>query len=219
MERIPVRKKNRLSSVTYAENGAYFITVCTKDKRNLFWSVGAAMRRPHLDLPAEGGIDQPAMRRPHLDLPAEGGMDQPAMRRPHLDLPAEGGMDQSAMRRPPNCLSSLGRIADDRIRRIHDIYDGFVLVDHYVVMPNHVHLLLRIETPETGGRRIAAPTIMSVVNQYKGAVSKGAGFPCWQKSFHDHIVRNEADYRRIWEYIDSNPGRWEEDCYFLSDDW
>ena len=55
----------------------------------------------------------------------------------------------------------------------------------------------------------------TVVNQFKGAVSKAAGFSCWQKSFHDHIIRGEADYRRVWEYIDANPGKWEEDCYYI----
>ena len=84
------------------------------------------------------------------------------------------------------------------------IYADEIHVDHYVIMPNHVHLLLRI-TPD--GRRVAAPTVSSVVNQFKGAVSKAAGFSCWQKSFHDHIIRDEADFRRIWEYIDANPGK------------
>ena len=67
------------------------------------------------------------------------------------------------------------------------------------------------------GRRIAAPTIMSVVNQYKGAVSKAVGQSVWQKSFHDHIVRDDEDYKRIWEYIDANPGKWTEDRYFIPD--
>ena len=43
----------------------------------------------------------------------------------------------------------------------------------------------------------------SVVNQYKGAIGKNVVIAL-AKSFHEHIVRNEADYRRIWEYIDAN---------------
>ena len=163
MEQYPLRKRNRLESIGYDENGAYFITICTKRKASLFWRVGAAMRSP------------------------------------------------------PECLTRAGQIADDRIQRIEGIYDGSVHVDNSVVMPNHVHMLLRIETSVMGGRRIAAPTIMSVVNQYKGAVSKAVGFPCWQKSFHDHIIRDDSDYHRIWTYIDANPGKWEEDCYYIAD--
>ena len=46
-------------------------------------------------------------------------------------------------------------------------------------------------------------------------VSKRAGIPLWQKSFHDHVIRGEADYRRIWNYIDANPRKWREDCYYV----
>lgn len=38
----------------------------------------------------------------------------------------------------------------------------------------------------------------------------------WQRSFHDHIIRDEADYIRIWNYIDTNPTKWTEDCFYLS---
>ena len=47
----------------------------------------------------------------------------------------------------------------------------------------------------------------------KRAAAKRAGIPLWQKSFHDHVIRGEADYRRIWSYIDANPRKWREDCY------
>ena len=36
----------------------------------------------------------------------------------------------------------------------------------------------------------------------------------WQDGFHDHIIRNEADYLRIWAYIDQNPAKWREDRYY-----
>ena len=36
----------------------------------------------------------------------------------------------------------------------------------------------------------------------------------WQRSFHDHIIRDEQDYILIWEYIDNNPVKWEEDCFY-----
>ncbi len=48
MEQYPKRKTNRLSSDLYGKNGSYFITICSKDRANLFWRfpVGAALRRP-----------------------------------------------------------------------------------------------------------------------------------------------------------------------------
>jgi REP element-mobilizing transposase RayT len=33
----------------------------------------------------------------------------------------------------------------------------------------------------------------------------------WQRNYYEHIIRDEADFRRISEYIDTNPARWAED--------
>jgi REP element-mobilizing transposase RayT len=49
----------------------------------------------------------------------------------------------------------------------------------------------------------------------KRAVSLRIGFSPWQKSFHDHIIRNETDYDRIAEYIENNPATWRNDCFFV----
>ena len=57
-------------------------------------------------------------------------------------------------------------------------------------------------------------TIPGILHGMKEAVTKSIGFSIWQKSYHDHIIRSEADYRRIWEYIDTNPAKWREDCYY-----
>ena len=111
---------------------------------------------------------------------------------------------------PP--LSNWGRIVDSAIRNIPSHYPG-VSVDRYVVMPNHVHLLLHIHT-DADGRPMAAPTVSTVVQQFKGSVSKQIGHSIWQKLFHDHVIRNNADYRQIWQYIDSNPVNWKKDCFY-----
>ena len=44
------------------------------------------------------------------------------------------------------------------------------------------------------------------------------GHQIWQKGYHDHIVRGEADYLRIWNYIDTNPAKWREDCYYCQNE-
>ena len=36
----------------------------------------------------------------------------------------------------------------------------------------------------------------------------------WQKLFHDHIIRGEKDYQKIWNYIEGNPMKWAEDCFY-----
>ena len=58
------------------------------------------------------------------------------------------------------------------------------------------------------------PPLHYVVRNIKSYVSKWAGHNVWQKSFHDHIIRNEEEYYRIAEYIENNPARWTDDCYY-----
>jgi len=100
-------------------------------------------------------------------------------------------------------LSAAGRIADQAIRNIPGIYDG-VRVERYVVMPNHVHMLITIEN----GRMVSAPTISTIVGGMKRWASRQFGSPLWQKSFYDHIIRDETDFLTRWHYIDTNPARW-----------
>ena len=153
----PKRKPNRLPDFDYSTPGAYFITICTKDRRNLFWvDVGASIARPQ--------------------------------------------------------LTTWGNITANSICDIPKHYPA-ISVDHYVIMPNHIHLLLQINT-DTNGRPMVAPTIPTVIQQFKGIVTKRIGQSIWQKLYHDHVVRGEANYLKIWEYIDNNPARWTEDCFY-----
>ena len=103
-------------------------------------------------------------------------------------------------------LSEYGRIVDNEIQRITDIYDA-VSVDKYVVMPNHIHMLVSIQADECGRPQVA-PTISRIVQQFKGAVSKQIGFSVWQKGYIDHIIRAQADYDETWIYIEENPIKW-----------
>jgi len=106
-------------------------------------------------------------------------------------------------------LSKYGIIAEETVKNIPEHYPA-VSVDNYVIMPNHIHLLLQINT-DSDGRPMVAPTISNIVQQMKGLVSKKAGFAIWQKGFYDHVIRSNMDYREIWEYIEGNPMRWAED--------
>lgn len=156
---LPQRKQNRLKEYDYSMPGAYFITICTKDRKKLFWAdVGASIARPQ-------------------------------------DV----------------ILSNYGIIVQNAIINISQRYP-MVTVDHYVIMPNHIHLLLCVASV-IDGRPMVAPTVSRVIQQMKGYVTKQIGHSVWQKLFHDHVVRNEKDYQEIWNYIDGNPMRWTEDCF------
>lgn len=102
---------------------------------------------------------------------------------------------------------------DALIQNIPAVYPGIVL-EHYVIMPNHVHLLLRIGSGAGGGPGAARPTVQTVVGGIKSITTRRIGASIWQTSFYDHIIRDENDFLRIWTYIDTNPAKWAEDRYY-----
>jgi hypothetical protein len=72
--------------------------------------------------------------------------------------------------------------------------------------------------PTNNGRQVAAPTsVQTIIGHMKRFVSMQCGYSVWQKSFHDHIIRDENNYRLIVEYIESNPQNWTEDCFYRGD--
>ena len=95
-----------------------------------------------------------------------------------------------------------------------------IFVDKYIIMPNHIHMILVLcdtDTVESGTMRASSPTaalIPGVIRSLKTLVAKECGFSFWQRSYHDHIIRNEDEYLRIWQYIYENPARWSEDIYY-----
>ena len=110
-------------------------------------------------------------------------------------------------------LGPLGLLAEQKIREIPVHYPQIIL-ENYVVMPNHIHLLLTIGDP--GGRIVSAPTkdISIIIGQMKRAVSKMAGRPIWQKSYYDRVIRGEQDFLDTWNYITGNPSKWSDDIYY-----
>ena len=150
----PKKKPNRLPDYDYSQNGAYFITVCTKDRKHLLSriAVGTSIARP------------PAVQ-----------------------------------------LTRIGQLTETAILAIPDRYPG-VFVDHYVIMPNHVHLILRLDAGN--GRPMVVPTVGRILQQMKGWVTKQANQPVWQSRYYDHVIRDYYDYKTKYQYIDENPVNW-----------
>jgi REP element-mobilizing transposase RayT len=191
MEYLPMRKPNRFEGYDYTKDGVYFITVCTKNRKNILG---------------------------------------------HVVVP--GKLEENSMR-PYTRLSDVGCIVDTSINNIPQKYP-YALIDTYVIMPNHLHIILIINHRRRGGnlppvidlpdmpdyytcehgRLVAAPTarnvvsVKTIIGQMKRFVSMQYGVPIWQKSFHDHIIRNQYDHWRIRNYINDNPMVWVNDCYF-----
>jgi len=112
-----------------------------------------------------------------------------------------------------NNLTEIGKIVDRHICNIQLYYEN-VFVDKYVIMPNHIHLILVLK------HSADCSDVPLIVGQFKRGVTKDIRgiFPemiVWQRSFHDHIIRNQVGYEKIWTYIDHNPIKWEEDCFYI----
>ena len=148
--KFPQRKNTRLPEYDYSLNGAYFITVCTHNRRKIL-----------SDVVGEGLCALPKIR-----------------------------------------LSGLGQIIHNCIEYINTYH--FVRVDSYVIMPDHIHLLISINAPE--GHR--GPSLQHIMQQFKSYTTHKAKRKFWQRSFYDHIVRNEDDLKDINDYIVANPIMW-----------
>ena len=110
-------------------------------------------------------------------------------------------------------LTDKGRSVYYFIDQIDQIYVN-VRIDDFVIMPNHIHLLITLMQNHPDESR---SNISKIVQQFKQAVTKNIGHAIWQKSFHDHIIRNPKEYQKIRQYIENNPVKWADDCYYRAD--
>ena len=138
------RKANRLPNYNYNENGVYFITICTKNHKEVLCDI----------------------------------------------------VGDDAHIVPKN----YGRILEKYIKNVPEI-------EKYVIMPNHVHLLIRLEN---GAMWASPPTnkIAGIVRSLKILTTKEIGCSILQRSYYDHIIRNQQDYDETWQYIENNPMKW-----------
>ena len=153
------RKPTRLKNFDYSSNGAYFITICTQNRKNILSTI---------------------------------------------TLVGEGS--------PLPQLSPYGKIVDNWIQKLPNKHQE-ISVDSYVIMPNHIHILLSITKDD--GRGDPSPTVDTVMGWLKYQSTKDInkmrntmGVKIFQRSFYDHIVRNYDDYCEIHKYIYENPMRW-----------
>ena len=100
------------------------------------------------------------------------------------------------LRVPHVRLSEYGIFIDAQIQKINDIYP-YVLLDHYTIMPNHIHFLISIQDGMRGGASPTKALIPQVVQSLKSMITRQFGFSMWQRSYHDHIIRTKEEYQRI----------------------
>ncbi len=110
---------------------------------------------------------------------------------------------------PQNILTPIGKEIEKSMQYINDNYIG-ITIDKYIIMPNHIHLIVILD--DSGGH--GNPPLQDIIGQLKSYTTNKFGNILWQRSYHDHIIRGEKDYQKIWEYIDTNVIRWEKDCFY-----
>ena len=167
---LPKRKSTRLKNFDYSTKGAYFITICTHNRKCVLSRiVGAIHESPEIQ------------------------------------------------------LTEYGKIVDKVINNFSN--GSNVMIDRYVIMPNHIHMIVIIESDEElrAIRGLGEANVTSPL-QVRSAVSKVIGYikmnsskeihniygntTVWQRGFYDHIIRNREDYNEINKYIHENPARW-----------
>ena len=125
----------------------------------------------------------------------------------------------------PNNLELLpyGKVADKYIKQMDAFYEK-ITVDQYVIMPNHIHLLLFVHRDGSPGTstptmypspqaRSSTPTrqtssVSHFVSSFKRFCNKEYGKNIWQRGFYDHIIRGRKDYEELVKYIHENPIKW-----------
>ena len=163
---LPKRKQIRLPDYDYSTPGAYFVTICTQDRRCILSDIrrGDPCGRPSPD------------------------------------------------------LTEYGIIVEQCLKQAESLYA--VQIEPYVIMPNHIHFICRIDQVRATAR--VAPTLGRIVgalkslaaNQCRRAGLKGT---LWQRGYYEHVIRGEEDSREIWAYIDENPARWADDRYYQTE--
>ncbi len=208
---LPKRKPTRWNVFDYNKNGAYFITICTANRKQILSRI------------VGGDV---------LDAPEGDVLDAPESDAPYF----------------PNNVELLphGEIANKYIRQLDEFYAN-LRVANYVIMPDHIHIMLfvfedensieKTSSPETqvsltstngssrtstngssrtstnGSSRTSTPTrqhsaVSRFVSTFKRFCNKEYGENIWQRHFYDHIIRNRKDYEEHLKYIYENPIRW-----------
>ncbi len=110
-------------------------------------------------------------------------------------------------------LNSFGKIAMKDLQELASRYTG-ISIDICVVMPNHIHAILVIN-----GQPEKKVSLHQIIGLYKSGVSRkirklAPDTLVWQRSFHDHIIRTQSSYEKIYRYIQFNSQKWEEDRFY-----
>jgi putative transposase len=122
-------------------------------------------------------------------------------------------------------LNPAGQMIGRWWRELERKFSLLKIDEYHVVMPNHFHGIVFVpeqSVPIAEGGHVGPP-LQKIVQWFKTMTTneyihgvKELGWPrfqgsLWQRSFYDHVIRDEASLNRIREYIATNPRRWDLD--------
>ncbi len=129
-------------------------------------------------------------------------------------------------------LNEVGRMVTDIWAGIPSHFPN-VELGEFVVMPNHIHGIISITvgarhavplqegTIESYGKPVSG-SLPTIVRSFKSATTRtfhefsgNLEKHLWQRSYYEHVIRNEREYRAIYDYILANPMNWEKDDEYL----
>ncbi|MBQ8960570.1 MAG: transposase [Ruminococcus sp.] len=180
MRSYPQRKPLRLKNHDYSQPNAYFITICTYRRQSLFWA-------------DEGLLAAAVGAHPCVRPPGGGHFSQPEI-----------------------VLSKAGEMVSKWLKKIPEKYPGYT-IDEYVIMPDHIHFIIICE--EWPGGHVGPP-LQSVLQWFKAQTTneyirgvRAEVFPpfnsrIWQRTYYEHIIRDQNDMQDIRRYIEENPIKW-----------
>ena len=189
------RKPTRLKTFDYSTAAAYFLTICTSERREILSEI---VGDDVLGVPGKPSRD---VGDDVLGVPGK----------PSRNVGDDVLSVPNTPIVPGNVkLLPCGEIANKYIIQLNDFYEN-IHVDTYVIMPNHIHILLWIGnngTPRTSSPTRQTSTVSHFVSTFKRFCNKEYGTNIWQRGFYDHVVRCGEDCDDIKRYIYENPINW-----------
>ena len=115
-------------------------------------------------------------------------------------------IDKGEIELPEVQLTVYGKIVEYYIKQIPSAYSD-VKIDAYVIMPDHVHLLLSLMATEYTNR-LENSKVSRIIRALKSLTTKQIGRSLWQADFYDVIADTDKKFNRCYDYIKANPAVW-----------
>jgi REP element-mobilizing transposase RayT len=218
----------------YGWNGAYFITICTRNREHIFGEIrNGEIILSNLGVIANVLWHEIPMHAPNVDLGDFIVMPNHIHGIVILNKPESKQLNNSlgfdSLKNKENSINAETGIVNAETG-IVNTETGIINAETGIINAETgiVNAETGIINAETGHalslpgdnrfQNIGKNTISSIIGSYKSAVTKHANRlgieNGWQTRFHDHIIRNDNEYQKISDYIVNNPNLWNEDRYF-----